>query len=107
MSRLCYPYGAGISCTCSASKRILSCVPVMDSVAGQERFYDTEDVMAVAGQDSGQETVEAGGEHLPPLLKSMLMYSPGLRGSEGSGCSLMHGKVLRDSRASRVGPEAS
>ena len=61
MSRLCYPYGAGISCTCSASKRILSCVPVMDSVAGQERFYDTEDVMAVAGQESDQETVEAGG----------------------------------------------
>ena len=30
--RLCYPYGAGISCTCDARKRILRCVPVLDSL---------------------------------------------------------------------------
>jgi len=30
--RLCYPYGAGISCTCDSRKRILRCVPVVDSL---------------------------------------------------------------------------
>jgi len=49
MSRLCYPYGAGISCTCDGRKRILRCVPVVDALQGgqasqhQDTFYEEPD----------------------------------------------------------------
>ena len=49
MSRLCYPYGAGISCTCDARKQILRCVPVVDALQGgqwgqhQDTFYAEPD----------------------------------------------------------------
>lgn len=45
---------------------------------------------------------ETGGYRVA-LPKSMLMYSPGLLGSEGRGCSIIQGSVLRESRTSRVG----
>ena len=53
MSRLCYPYGAGISCTCDARKRILSCLPVVDALQGcqagqhQDSFYEEQDTLVV------------------------------------------------------------
>ena len=49
MSRLCYPYGSGISCTCDARKRILTCLPVVNTPqAGQvatlqENLFDEHD----------------------------------------------------------------
>jgi len=61
--RLCYPYGAGISCTCDARKRILRCVPVVDSHqsarvgagALEDGLYD--DVEPVLDEELGQAKV--------------------------------------------------
>ena len=62
MSRLCYPYGAGISCTCDARKRILRCIPVVDTVQtgqlGQQQhsdpFYEEPDPLLAEESQVGR-----------------------------------------------------
>ena len=50
MSGLCYPYGAGIECTCNTRGRPVHCVPVLDYGQGgigegEGEFYQDGDYM--------------------------------------------------------------
>jgi len=73
MSRLCFPYGAGIECTCDGrTKRILRCVSILAS-SGQgkeppsiaDSYYEDPDVLPV---ESESEREGGGGDERTELL---------------------------------------
>lgn len=78
MSRLCFPYGAGIECTCDGrTKRILRCISILAS-SGQgkeppsiaDSYYEDPDVLPV---ESESERGDGGDERTELLLAATFL----------------------------------